>query len=1610
MIVEINWGNFRAKFNGKEQASFEWLCYLLFCKEFKQRTGISAYKNQAGIETNPVTVNGINIGWQARYYETRLSEHKADFITSIDATKTRHPSVDKIIFYTNHDFGQSRHGTDPQYKTDIESYAKEKDIKIEWRTASYFKSPFVCEENASIAKHFFALGEKSIIDFINELCRHTEAILDPIRSEITFSNKTIKIDRSGITKTLKETISNSPLIVVSGESGVGKTAVIKDFYNQIKDTVPFLVFKAIEFNISNVNQLFTDYGSFTLSDLVQEYQDAKEKYIIVDSAEKLADVERPEVFQEFLSTMRNGGWKIVFTTRLSYLDDLKNAFVQIYNVSFEPLNIRNLTSEELIVLSMEYQFSLPRSDRLQSLLQNPFYLNEYLQNYPAGETTLSYGDFKDAIWNKQIAKSSYRANNTHRKREDCFLEIARKRATSGNFFVTVESCDGRILQRLESDEIIKFDSNARGYFITHDIYEEWALDKLIERAFRKSADHEAFLEDIGSSLAIRRAFRSWLSEKIASDDDDVMTLIEAIVDSARVERHWKDEALVAVLLSDHAGRFIERFEQKLLELPEKVVEEDESSSVVCSFSVQYRYENSLLYRILFLLRIACKEIDQDFLKLLGISKFDGIALSMLVTKPKGQGWKSIIHFLSKYKEELGLMYMHFILPVLDDWNRNHKQGETTKDASKIALFYYDELTKRDGFYFRSRDDTKDKLIRTVFNGSHEIKEDLRRIIDEVVAKKNTSHRGRYYELVKGALSSLMESAEIAKNLPTEVMRLANLFWFYTPDKMEWRSASRIDIAQHFGLSEGHRDYYPASAFQTPVFQLLQTSSQEAIDFILAFTNRSVEYFAKSEFARYEVEEIEVFVDEAGTSIKQYICHRIWNIYRGTQVAPHLLESVHMALERWLLMVVAKFATPEVLEAWCLYLIKNSRSASITAVVASVVLAEPSKLFNVAQVLFRTKEFFFYDRARTQLDMTAKSAYSISYDPEGIFTNERLQTCEDKHRSHTLENQALSYQLFASEDEGEGVARKRQEILWKIFDEYYAQLPDKSKETEDDKTWRLCLARMDRRKMDITTEKRDDGILISFNPEIDPELRQYSETSLAKTSEAMKHVPLQLWSRNRFEGNEEEYKKHPQYENDHKLVISETKKTIEELKDDQSDDGSFTLFYRAVPSYTSAVLIRDYFGQLDANEKEFCKNVILEYASMPLKVGYRYQVGDGVGAAINVLPLLLKPFVQDSKAIKEILLFTLFDSYPIGMSQRLSDYAVAAVLHNLWKESAEDAHSIFLGYLLLKPKFDELSRSIIEENRKKNVYDFSHASAVERFGAKYRSELTKVVSNQLTYTEIPSLSGIDPGTLVTAFLSLPEKTADEDHKKFVRGIFPILSKSLRNNDREERLDYALAHRFLEKLAHFVLSSKKEDIEPYLRPFIEDFGSSRETGDIFSEFIMAEDGLNEYESFWTVWSLFYPKIVELCQEEDLRHHSTNIVHNYLFAWPYWRKDAKEWHSLKEREKGFFKRVAEDIGGHPAVLYSLSKFLNEIGSGFVSDGILWISDMLKKNQDLAHKELEVNTVYYLESLVRGYILKNRYRVRTTPQIKKQILVVLNFLLEKGSVTAYMLREDIL
>lgn len=729
---------------------------------------------------------------------------------------------------------------------------------------------------------------------------------------------------------------------------------------------------------------------------------------------------------------------------------------------------------------------------------------------------------------------------------------------------------------------------------------------------------------------------------------------------------------------------------------------------------------------------------------------------------------------------------------------------------------------------------------------------------------------------------------------------------------------------------------------------------------------------------------------------------LWNAYRGTQAAPDLLQSIHMALEKYLL-DFAKTASKETLEYWCIYLIKNSISASITALVTSIVLANSSKLFNVAKIIFQTKEFFQYDTSRLLLDRTpflVASGFNIENE---IFDDERKKTYEDTHRKMALEHLALNYQFFRNEDESEDEIKERQEIIWKIFDNYYSELPDKIKQTEQDKVWRIYLARMDRRKMTPEYEKVDEGILIKFNPEIDSELREMSESSSKHLSESMKHMDLRWWAEYRFRGDDK-YKSYQKYEKDIKLIIAEVKEILNELKD--KDNYGYSLYYGDTPAYACAVLLRDFFDKLNKREKDFCRKTINNLAFRPIKTNKSldesYEIKKPV---IATLPLIFKHFPADRDKIKAFLFMSLIQDYP----RNDRELVINAIQNSLWELSFEDAQSIFLGYLLLKPKYDELKNKLRKQHYEKFTFsDISEEEVLEQFLVENSSDLENLMLNNIVFDDFENIRSLYLDTLLTAFDLLPFETKDKKHQQFVEIISQVFSEKISLSDRKNRIDFNIRHRFFPKFAYVVLSSSKNEIEIYIKPFIESFINMEAMAELFHELINAEDRLRKNDEFWFIWNKFYDKVVEAVKEST-SFRLEQLLHNYLFADYYWRY-VKEWHSLTEKDKIFFTKIVKDIGHHPSVLFCVAKVVYDVGSKFLDDSIYWVSDLLNYHKNLVSDELEKDTIFYIENLIRKYILTNRLKIKTEIELKNRIITILNFLVEKGSVEGYLFRENVL
>ena len=171
-------------------------------------------------------------------------------------------------------------------------------------------------------------------------------------------------------------------------------------------------------------------------------------------------------------------------------------------------------------------------------------------------------------------------------------------------------------------------------------------------------------------------------------------------------------------------------------------------------------------------------------------------------------------------------------------------------------------------------------------GAGEIKLELAAIFDEVLNNNSKDHRSLYYDLIEMLLTKIFVNIEIVKALPEYVLKLGGLFWFRSNEQRD-RIHSSLGVEEDFCIDEQIGNYFPASAYQTPIYWLLKTKFAQTINFILDFTNKAVECFLNRSWDKMKLKQRSfmlkikvtnnISVIGYGISIEEHkVHHMFWN--------------------------------------------------------------------------------------------------------------------------------------------------------------------------------------------------------------------------------------------------------------------------------------------------------------------------------------------------------------------------------------------------------------------------------------------------------------------------------------------------------------------------------------------------------------------------------------------------------------------------------------------------------------------------------------------------------------------------------------------------------------
>lgn len=1513
------WQNFEAKYSENPQGAFESLCRTLFRKRYGIGETLPYYYNNAGNETVPIESNGDVVGFQAKYFsgETLDDNHIRQIKHSIERAHAHYPKQNKIIIYTNLLFGNPPEGKEMTARQkDVEDIAKANAMSIEWIMGANILD--LVAQDELIYNLFF--NQDIDLIHLDEYIKNANRLYErSIKGAVIANGQKLTIDRGNEISQLEGLLGNRKNVVLQGESGSGKSAVIKSYCDKHTD-FPVIWLNAGQFDTDDVNALFHLEKSFTLGQVRQFYKECSPKLIIIDSAEKLLDIRNKMPLTLFVGSMMQDNWQFVFTARKSSIEQLSKLLRETFEINTEALDVPALTDEVLDAFLNNNKIVKPADDKLYELIHNLFYLARYTEI--ASDEQLTVGDYRNRVWEVKMRGSDQYSFAQQEQRVQCLLDMAKRKLQTEGFYFKVDGLNAEAIGSLLRDDIVCRDP-LRGYCFAHDIYQEWAMDYHVDSIWDACQNAEAFIREIGGSLSSVNTFRRWYARAIDRNESFVTRFTDAMFEG-KFEEKWQTTIIIEILRS-------KAYAKEFFALYRDVLQGDDFHWIL---------------KVLKLLPVYAKDI-QTFVSYKG-SQYP-------VMRPVGSGWDSCIDFIYIHHADLAPKAGKLINTILTDYPR-------IKDGDKLTLYKAGLLTLRphqeaaeirkkgESCYFE-KGELACKLTAEYFLFIHK---EIQQILQEVVTNRWVKHLAPYNELSTYIVKSEDESALPLYVLhPLEILNLMDLFWCEQPEDKEddpWgNSHSHWGTEEAWGLSDERliMNYFPASAQQTCIASMLVVHPQDTLNFIIQFVDKCAKTYANNMQRGDAVETIELELPD-GTRVSKIGNQTFWNMYRGTSgmAVPHLLESIHMALE-WYLLEASKEGEAEEVRKYLWDIIKRSQSLSLISIVASVVVAYPDKYFDEAMVMTSNLQFLKYDLTRYTSEVHA-SMIEFAFHRHPSMLAERKNANAMKHRKQHLETLLFDFQaayLGATDEEG----KARLQRAYQNVDSLKEQLES---EPEDVKILtkfiisRCDVRAMEKKEVDVNGAK---GTL--FTPNLDDEQKAMSEDSVRNSNAMMAGSTLRMWASYRAKGELEKIKGN-QYEGNPLKALDVCKDILKQLE--TREGGLFLLpGDEFVPATVCAVLIRDFADQLSGEDYDFCvENVISSLEN----------VGKMVGSGLSEYDTCLQ------------VLGNIIEAKP---------------------EYTDRCLQIIYSYV-----------TIGQEVAGRRACDVvAETIAAQKLWEKHEAEMTKLVEQLIGEKtnggKVESLNYEDAET-VLCLLSVYPVAAGLQHIADI--CLERVSHIWDLNDKRKNLYVGQRHSCSYVVARIVLSAPKQEISRLLTYF-ERFLNTDYHDTFLMSFVLRTMLTGDYERFWTVWYALYDTVI---LERD-NHFHDEMLNNYMFNPVQYTHWGDDWFSIEEKDMAFFQRIAVDLGRLPIVMRNIVHVSKTIGKNHFMLSLAIINDIVVNNSDLQLKEYAQQTVTDLEAILRRELPNLGDKMKSDGVLRQRLINVLDFMIGCGSSYAPVIKSGL-
>lgn len=1417
-----------------------------------------------------------------------------------------------------------------------------------------------------------------------KLMDHSNYIIAGIRTDIGGA----KIPRCDSFRQLLDKSEEADLVFLSGERGCGKSAIVREFAECMKNRAPVFCLRTEDLNAAHLDHVFSNMGlKCSLSELEACLALMPKKYLLIESLEKLLELNNTAAFIDLMQFVKkHPGWTIIASGRDYAYQQISFNYLRTTEIRFSSMVVSGLSDDDIRYLCEKHEILKPFSENqsLKPLLRTPFFADLAYRVLKLG-TQLSKDDgekqFRTAIWRDVISKEKERLDGLPVRRKRTFVEIATCRAKQMVYGVSESNFDSVALFKLEEDNLIRRDSSSGLVSLAHDVFEDWALERYIDEIYQANPINiPAILDAVGHEPAMNRAFRLWLHQKLRFGEE-VTNLVIGILGSKVLARCWQDETISAILLGPNAFEFLNRLKSELTD-----------------------GDGELIKRFCFILRIVCKEPDKDW----------SDALGTLYFKPYSEAWDAMIRFAFENRNCISQALISHVTAVLAEWSSLiHIENELPPSAREAGLLALHMLNMVKDVY-RDEGDRK-KLLTVIIKVIPAIIDEFNEMIDLDVFKiADTRDRLEYVDDLFEIVLTGVETSFLCKHVPDTLIRLAFHVWIVDDSKIkrDYSYGVPMSVERCFGLHQ-HRsgsNFFPASGLKGPFVFLLRQHPRKGIDFIVELVNRAAGKYAFSDLdlpERYSElpfqelqsgrEQVEIPLND-GTIIKQYCSARLWFAYRGHSVTPYLLQSALMAMENWLIDLCNILPTNK-LEELFEYILRNSNSVMLTAVLSAVATGFPQKLGHSALPILKTPEFYNLDLIRTVHERGDKSINwfnsGLQHEPlADLYSKERRKAALRPWRQASLES--LIEQMQLSDMKNEAIA---------VIDELRTKVPS------DDEKWRFRFHRIDSRGWRLVEDKVANQLVVT-SAELESDLMVSQQKQIEYTAVINRFCTLSLWVEKTLDNKPSDQ----EYFANWQEALAEAKKLLTLIKSETGGDLA-PMFYGSIVK-VAAHCLQDHGAELCEDEWVWCVDLIISAVLANADTEDQVVIMDkidheGAAAAASILPVLLdKAKTNDEKfRVEKIIAIALTHVNEVVRTQ-----AANGIRKHMWQRDRVFAQKCILGSV-------ELARLKLTSQKEKSLKrqprssgDFDKEACPEAWLVDFREQIA-CADLQVDIAQI-SFATHSSWHLLSPCLMIPDGSIEPSHVQILSQVLTLLfeveASHSGSDDTKIRIHHELPTNFAKRFAVYLISLSKKDSNL----FIEQLRHGCDVAPAFIQYLLLciaceTEKMGNQDPYWRLWKQLSVAVqniaIALSQNSGKRSRSderNRLIRSMLCADMKWQKIDYENQNIA-MGKDVILEFAVNAGMNANVFEALASLMFHFPNIFFEPGLC----ILAKHKDKigGTQLISGNAAFYLERAIQRYLLVDNVQP-LSKATHQNCWILLDGIIETASSVAYYLREHLM